>query len=92
MVDVEEDLDVVGDEPDRDGDHVSHAVGGQRGEVLAEIGPRPRLGRATRGLVRPRPAIVRQAGPLGHEARGLEALLGVGIPRVEDTLAEGCGR
>ena len=41
VVDVEEDLDVVGDEADRDRDDVAHASRGERREVLAEVRARP---------------------------------------------------
>ena len=41
VIDVEEDLDVVGDEPDRHRDDVSNPLRRQRLQVLAEIGARP---------------------------------------------------
>ena len=91
VVDVEEDLDVVGDEADRDRDHVADATRRERCEVLAEVGTGPRLRRSPGGLVRPRPAIVRKAGLRRDEPRRLEALLGVRVARGEHALGKAVG-
>ena len=87
-VNVEEDLDVVGDESDRHGDDVADPALGERDEVVAEVRPRPRLGRAARRLVRPRPALLGDSRALRDEARGLAALGVVRVAGGEDALGK----
>ncbi len=58
------------------------------GEMVAEIGACPRLGRATRGLVAPRPAVRHRARPFGDQAGGLAALAVVGVAVRENALRE----
>ena len=87
-VDVEQDLDVVGDESDGDDDDVADAARGQLAEMLAQVRPRPRLGRAPGGLVAPRPALVGEPRALGHEPRGLQALRAVRVAVREQALGK----
>src|SRR5262249_58264207 len=87
-VDVEEDLDVVGDEADRDGHDVVDAAGGELREVLADVRPSPRFRRSPGGLVRPRPAIVGELGARGYELCGFQALPAVRVAGREQPLRQ----
>src|SRR3990170_3931237 len=87
-IDVEEDLHVVGDEPDRHADDIADATGRELLEMVAEVGPRPGLRRTAGRLIAERPPPVGKAGPLGDKPRRLMALGVVGVSRGEHPLRE----
>jgi hypothetical protein len=75
---------VVGDEADGDADDVRDALGGERCDVILDLRPEPRLGRASGGLEAPRPTVGVESSVLGDEPGGLAQLLVVGIAGRED--------
>src|ERR687895_2015011 len=89
-IEVPEDLEVVGDEPDRTDEHALDAARVQRVELLHDVRPEPRLPGRARALERERPAL--EPRPLGHELRRLQQLLLVGIAEREDPLGQRVGR
>ncbi len=89
-VDVPADLEVIGDEADGTHEHVANAVRMERGEVIQDVGPEPRLAGRRLALVRERP--VAEPCALGDEAGRLAELLVVRIALVEDARRQGVRR
>src|SRR6202022_3653474 len=81
-VDVVEDLEVVGDEPDRRNQDCAVALGGEPLDRLDQARAKPRLPRVALALVREAPLL--DAGPLSDQLRGAQQLLLVGIALIED--------
>ena len=90
-VDVPADLQMVGDEADRADEHVVDALCMQRGEVVEDVGPEPRLAGRRLALERERPSLAEACG-LGDEASGLEQLIFVGIAHGENAFRAASGQ
>ena len=63
---------------------MTHAVAGERSEVILERRPEPRLRAAPGGLVAPRPAAIGKSRARGHPARRVPALRVVDVARSDD--------
>src|SRR5262245_16395494 len=81
-VDVPQDLEVVGDEPDRAKEHALDATIVKAVELLEDVRPEPRLAGRARALEGERPRV--EACPLRDQLRRLQELVAVRVAHFED--------